>query len=65
MRPGNEGEWVDCWVYTVAHLYDEVDITAGVGDVEYGRPGEAGQASLVFAVSPLVLDVGRIAVKVE
>ena len=36
MRPGNEAEWVDYWVYTVAHLYNEVDITARVGDVEYG-----------------------------
>ena len=57
MTPGNEGERVDRSVCTAAHLYNEVDITAGVGDVEYGRPGEAGQASLVFAVSPLVLDV--------
>ena len=44
-------------MHTVAHLYDEVDITGGVGDVEYGRPGEAGQAPLVLAVPPLVLDV--------
>ena len=51
---GNEAEWV---VHTVAHLYDEVDIAGGVGNVEYGRPGETGQASLILAVPPLVLDV--------
>ena len=47
------------WVHTAScsHLYDEIDITAGVGDVEYGGPGEAGQAPLILAVPPLVLDV--------
>ena len=49
--------WMYSWVHIASHLYDEVDITGGVGDVEYGRAREAGQAPLVLAVPPLVLDV--------
>ena len=57
--------WTFAKPWGAANLYDEVDVAVWIGDVENGRPGKAGHASLFFAVPPLLLDVWSVAVQVE
>ena len=47
------------------HLNNEEDVWVGVGDVKDGRAGERSHAPLIPVVVQHVLDVTRVAVKME